>query len=119
VAYREYIWYFDIVKAPTNVGLDLVEIGRMRKGAVARLFTTSELVYCKKFKDQAPHLAGIFAAKEATSKALGPHKYPVQTLEVRHGKRGEPLMYHAGKKIKVAVSITHEGAYAAAVALKL
>ena len=40
---------------------------RMRK----RLFTPDELAYCERHKDPLPHLAARFAAKEATSKALG------------------------------------------------
>jgi holo-[acyl-carrier protein] synthase len=36
-----------------------------------RLFTPDELAYCRQHKDPLPHLAARFAAKEATSKALG------------------------------------------------
>src|SRR5262245_51467244 len=36
-----------------------------------RLFTPAELAYCRGFVDPLPHLAARFAAKEATSKALG------------------------------------------------
>jgi holo-[acyl-carrier protein] synthase len=36
-----------------------------------RLFTPDELAYCRGHQDPTPHLAARFAAKEATSKALG------------------------------------------------
>jgi len=51
-----------------RIGDSLARFGeRMRK----RLFTPDELEYCDRHKDPLPHLAARFAAKEATSKALG------------------------------------------------
>lgn len=36
-----------------------------------RVFTEAEIAYCTRRRDPVPHLAGRFAAKEATMKALG------------------------------------------------
>jgi len=61
-----------------GIGIDVCKVDRIaeslqRFGArmERRLFTPAELAYCRGFKDPLPHLAARFAAKEATSKALG------------------------------------------------
>lgn len=61
-----------------GIGIDVVKVERIvqaleRFGArmEARLFTVTELEYCRSHKDPLPHLAARFAAKEAASKALG------------------------------------------------
>jgi holo-[acyl-carrier protein] synthase len=61
-----------------GIGIDVVKVERIvqaleRFGArmEARLFTATELEYCRSRKDPLPHLAARFAAKEAASKALG------------------------------------------------
>lgn len=60
------------------VGLDATDIPRVdetlrRFGArfLERVFTEREAAYCMRRPNPAPHLAGRFAAKEATMKALG------------------------------------------------
>ena len=108
-----------------RIGVDIVEIQRFRKlGTSARgkrlkskLFTNEEETYCREFSDPAPHYAGIFAAKEAASKALGTLRYPFLILEVRHERGGAPYVCgRNGKRLPVAISISHDGAYAIAVA---
>ncbi|HEY3070713.1 MAG TPA: holo-ACP synthase [Gaiellaceae bacterium] len=60
-----------------NVGLDLIEIGRIeralaRYGAFReRCFTESERAYCDSRPNPAQHYAARFAGKEAVGKALG------------------------------------------------
>ncbi|MFW5950544.1 MAG: holo-ACP synthase [Gemmatimonadota bacterium] len=61
-----------------GVGIDLVEIGRLRSfrarwggRGLERLFTAAELEYCLGQADPAPSLAVRFAAKEAFFKAVG------------------------------------------------
>lgn len=61
-----------------GIGVDICRAERIaesleRFGArmEKRLFTPDELAYCRSHKDPLPHLAARFAAKEATSKALG------------------------------------------------
>jgi phosphopantetheine--protein transferase-like protein len=108
------------------VGIDLATIARFRrlltgskKHLVHKLFTPTELVYATRHKDSAAHLAGIFAVKEAASKALGASKYHYLVLEVRHREDGAPELWVDGKRTSVAVSVTHEGGIAAAVAVVL
>lgn len=81
------------------------------------MFTEKERQYCLQFKDSASHFAGTFAAKEAASKALGVKESPVAALEVRRAADGEPHVYRNGRRLPVAVSITHDGDLAIAVAL--
>ena len=107
-----------------SVGLDMVDIKRFRPllkpagaAALRRLFTPYERAYCLRHKDPAPHFAGLFAAKEAASKALGTKRYPLLALEIRHRKDGAPEVWRGKKRAKVRVSVTHIRGLAAAVAL--
>lgn len=107
-----------------SVGLDVVDIQRIRAllkparaASLRRLFTSYERTYCLRHKDPAPHFAGLFAAKEAASKALGTERYPLLSLEVRHRKDGAPEVWRGSKRAKVQVSITHTRTFAAAVAV--
>lgn len=61
-----------------GIGIDVCKVERISESLQRfgermerRLFTTDELAYCRGFSDPMPHLAARFAAKEATSKALG------------------------------------------------
>lgn len=60
-----------------GVGVDTVDIERFRRSLARtptmreRLFTASELAYVAPKSDPVPSLAGRFAAREATMKALG------------------------------------------------
>lgn len=107
-----------------NIGLDIVEVkrfatinSRSKVHLLKKLFTDSEITYCTSFKDPSSHLAGLFAAKEAVSKALGVNLFPFVEIEIRHDKEGAPEAWYRNKKLPVKVSITHTKTLAAAVAL--
>lgn len=107
-----------------GVGIDIVEVGRFRRFSkdiqhvfLKKVFSESELIYCFKYKDPSASLAGIFAAKEASSKALGVNKFPFITLEIRHDKEGMPQVWKRDKRLQVKVSITHTNVIAAAFAV--
>ena len=60
-----------------GIGIDVVDVQRMKAslktGATAmlkRLFTSTEIAYCKSKKHPHEHFAARFAAKEAVSKAM-------------------------------------------------
>src|SRR5262245_3259133 len=64
--------------AVRGIGIDVVQVTRLVQALERfgermerRLFTETELSYCRGHKDPLPHLAARFAAKEAASKALG------------------------------------------------
>ena len=103
------------------IGVDIIEIRRFKKlrpHQRTRLFTKNEIAYCSRFKDSATHFAGIFAAKEAASKALGTTRFPYLALEVRHTKNGAPQIWRSGRKIKMAISISHTAHIAIASAIR-
>ena len=63
---------------PRGLGIDLVEVGRIRDMLTRhgdrfkeRTFTPGEIAYCDSCADPAIHYAARFAAKEAAAKALG------------------------------------------------
>jgi len=107
-----------------GVGIDIVDVSRFEKfnskisdPFIKKVFFEKELGYCFSFKNPAPHLAGTFSAKEAVSKALGIKLFPFSEIEIRHGKDGEPVAFHKGKKLSVNISITHTDTVAAAIAV--
>lgn len=107
-----------------KIGLDLVEVSRFKQfnkkpedHRLKKVFTKSEISYCFQYKSPASHLAGIFAAKEASSKALGVTGFPFVELEIMHDKDGSPQVWKGGRRLLVSVSITHTRDLAAAIAI--
>ena len=113
-------------------GIDILRTSRLaninpaiRERFIRRVYTKAEIAQAKDDNDT---LSGIFAAKEAVSKALGTGigKVAWQDIEVLHAPSGEPGVVLHGTALEVAqskglvewaVSITHEGGMAAAVAV--
>lgn len=107
-----------------KIGIDLVEVARFRPYAkkpshhfLKKAFSSAEIAYCFQFADPATHLAGLFAAKEAVSKAVGATKYPFYELEIRLDKNGAPEVWRGKRKLNAQISITHTRTMAAAIAL--
>jgi phosphopantetheine--protein transferase-like protein len=105
-----------------GIGIDVVDVSRFNflnkiDHSVKKIFSDYEIKYCLNHKEPASHFAGIFAAKEAVSKALGTTNNPFISLEIRHTKDGSPEVWKKGKKMKVKVSITHTSSVAIAAAL--
>jgi len=117
-----------------GIGIDLVEISRMeqvmqRWGArfIHRVFTRKEAAFCSGRAFPASAFALRFAAKEAFSKAMGTGMRKGvrwRDIEVTSLPGGKPnLMLHGLSRAlcrevdvsHVHVSLTDEGAYAAAV----
>jgi len=104
------------------VGIDVVDIARFRalldrSPAIAnRFFTPDELAHCAASKERIVHLAGTFAAKEAVMKALDlvPAVAWARRIEIARSQRGGPVARVEGAE--VAVSISHDGPVAVAVA---
>lgn len=105
-------------------GIDIVDIARFAPYAknnahvfLKKAFTNEEIAYAFSRSLPEVHLAGMFAAKEAVSKAMGTEKFPFAEIEIRHEKTGKPIAYHKGKKLAVSVSIAHTDTIATAVAV--
>ena len=90
-----------------GLGFDATDIPRIaevfnRYGErfLRRIFTDGEIAYCTRRRNPVPHLAGRFAAKEATMKALGTgHSRGVlwKDIEVVRRPGGPPqLQLHGG-----------------------
>ncbi len=106
------------------LGIDIAEVPRFKRLLKARnhsflkkVFSAQELSYARSHAEPAVHLAGFFAAKEASSKALGVARYPFIELEIRHDKSGAPEVWHKSRKLLMRVSISHTRSVAVAVAV--
>ena len=118
-----------------RVGIDLVEVedvaGTLRSPLadryLTRIFTDNEVRDCTRDSEVDPaRLAGRFAAKEATMKALGVGDRAVswQAIEVSRAEDGAPTLVLHGAAAALAseeglshfaLSVTHERRYASAV----
>ena len=114
-----------------GVGLDLCEISRMEKllendHFLTRYFTEGEIGYIRsKGKSAAQTIAGIYAAKEALSKALGTGiTFDLKEISVSHDDAGMPVYSLSGKAAEIGqrdrffLSISHDGGIAAAVCVR-
>lgn len=108
--------------ARLSTGIDVIEIERIDHAVrrwgdrfLQRIYTPAELAHCR---GRAQSLAGRFAAKEATSKALGVGIRVLRwrDIEVLPDRRGKPTIHLHGRASEVAearkltgfdVSITH------------
>jgi holo-[acyl-carrier protein] synthase len=118
-----------------RVGLDLVDVadvaaslrGAHRAHYLERIYTDAEVDDCRgpSGRIEPERLAARFAAKEATIKALpgAGEEVRLTQIEVRREPDGRPaiaLSGHAAELLEatgateVAVSLTHEGGFAAA-----
>lgn len=117
-----------------GVGVDVCEIARMERMLVdgkflARFFSPEEQEYIEnKGKAAAQTMAGIFAAKEALTKALGTGLSggSIQDICVLHDKLGAPyydlrgdFALHAAQRhiTNLHLSISHDGGVAVAMAI--
>tara|TARA_A100001037_G_scaffold301728_1_gene331862 strand:- start:3937 stop:4311 length:375 start_codon:yes stop_codon:yes gene_type:complete len=110
-------------------GIDIIEIDRIRNVLLKygdrflnKIFTTDEIQYCK---GRAPNLAGRFAAKEATMKALktGTRGVSWKDIEVVRAKSGAPSIKLYNRALdrskslgidNITLSFTHSRDYAVA-----
>ncbi len=112
-----------------TTGVDIIEIPRIQQVLdrygqrfLDRIFTPGEIAYCR---GRAPNLAGRFAAKEATMKALGTGIRGVswKDIEVTREESGAPSVKLHGraeeraKRMRVgeiSLSMSHSREYAVA-----
>ena len=115
-----------------SCGLDLLEISRIeqalakhKESFLARVYTPGEIASCA---GKTESFAGYFAAKEATAKALGTGLMTdginFTSIEICKDDKGAPyVVLNDAAKTRylelngqdIAISITHERSYAAAV----
>ncbi len=109
-----------------EVGVDLVEISRVRELArrnprfLKRVFSASEIAYCRTKKNPWPHFAVRFAAKEAVYKTLGKADLPLTAISVSRGVDGRPTASIFGRPAKrLKLSLSHGREHAVAFAVRL
>ena len=116
-----------------GIGIDIIEVPRVEKVSkkddkfVKKIFTQTEIDYCRKFKNGAQNFAGSFAVKEAFLKAMGTgwsNGLKFNEIETVNDQLGKPeiVLYGRTKEIfeerdlKFShVSIAHLKDYATAV----
>ena len=121
--------------SPKAVGVDIVEISRVRaihsrhgKRFFDRVLTPLEQSYCLTKGDPYPSIAARIAAKEAVAKALGVGigalKWTSIAVESLHTGAPQVTLDTSGKKIlkkvggkKVLLSLSHTGDIALATAI--
>lgn len=110
-----------------GIGLDLCGIDRMapyvdNERFLTRYFNASEIAYIhSRGQSAAQTLAGLFAAKEAVSKALGTGiAFALTDVSIDHTPDGQPVAVLSGKAAELAcggsflLTITHDAGVAAA-----
>lgn len=104
-----------------GIGIDIVEVSRFKRAMerwgerfCSRLFTPSELAYCRAQRFPERHLSARFAGKVSFFKALGrPMRY--RDVEITRGPSGAPVLNAPGLEgFKVSLSIAHDGALSVA-----
>ncbi len=98
-----------------STGIDVIEIERIAEAHARwgdrflnRVYTERELAYCR---GKAQRLAGRFASKEATSKALGIGVRHIRwrDIEILPNVRGKPQVYLHGRAAAIAESMGFSG----------
>ena len=80
-----------------GIGIDIIEIERIQKAIqkysfLKRTFTQYEIQYYQKKGCHAETLSGLFAAKEAVSKAIGTgfRSFSPIDIEIQHNEQNKP-----------------------------
>ena len=118
-----------------GIGVDIIEIGRVRqairnnKNFLSKLFTEREIDYFISRNMNSEVIAGNFAAKEAVSKALGTgmRGFSFKDIEILRNELGKPeVILHNGanlignklvennNSLRVHLSISHNNSSAIA-----
>ncbi len=114
----------------TQVGIDLIEIGRVERALerhprlADRLFSEGELAYSRGKGRPGRHLAARFAAKEAVAKALEiDGSFGLGSIEIEGSEPPRVRLHGAAaaraheRGVELAISLTHSRETAAAVAI--
>jgi phosphopantethiene--protein transferase domain len=107
-----------------GIGVDIIEIDRVEAALkkndnfLVRVFCKEEIDYMINKKSMLQHAAGMFAAKEAISKALGSgiRGFSLKDIEIKRDQRGKPFvtLYNGAKDLaegfgnyRLHLSISH------------
>lgn len=117
-------------RPPYSVGIDTVEIERIRKSCangrfMEHVFSTEEQEHLSQKRDPYPSAAADWAAKEAFSKALGTgvRGFELNEVSCLRDELGAPYLVLTGKAKQAAeglafsVSLTHTAELASAIVI--
>ena len=108
-----------------SIGIDIVNVARFKKKPLRtnldfykKIFSTSEINYCKKFSSPYEHFAGKFAIKESVIKSI-PDKILLNDICISNSKNklGIKINGNLNKKYDFIVSVSHEKEFAIAVVI--
>jgi holo-[acyl-carrier protein] synthase len=108
-----------------SIGVDIVNVTRFRKKPLRnnlnfykKIFSESEINYCKKFSSPYEHFAGKFAIKESVIKAI-PDKISLKNICILNSKHKPEIKINGklNKKYNFIVSVSHEKEFAIAVVI--
>lgn len=106
-----------------GLGTDIVEIKKFKKlnfsdkkSFYEKIFTKSEIEYCRKFKDDYRHFAGKFAVKEAVIKSINT-KIHFLDIITSNKKKKPKVKILKNDQYLFQVSVSHEEKFAVAVVI--
>ena len=108
-----------------SIGIDIVNVSRFTKKPLnnnldfyKKIFSDSEINYCKKFSSPYEHFAGKFAIKESVIKAVL-DKIPLKNICVSNSKNRPRIKINGrlNKKYAFIVSISHEKEFAVGIVI--
>ena len=108
-----------------SMGIDIVNVSRFKKKPLnnnldfyKKIFSDSEINYCKKFSSPYEHFAGKFAIKESVIKAVL-DKIPLKHICVSNSKNKPRIKIDGrlNKKYDFIVSISHEKEFAVGIVI--
>lgn len=107
-----------------GVGIDIVDVIRFKEipfhsksGFYKKLFNTSEIKYCLKYKNHSEHFAAKFAIKEAVKKSIT-DKISMLDIETYHIKsKPHVRLKKPQNKYNFRVSVSHESNIAVAIVM--
>ena len=108
-----------------SIGIDIVNVSRFKKKPLnnnldfyKKIFSDSEINYCKKFSSPYEHFAGKFAIKESVIKAVL-DKIPLKNICVSNSKNKPRIKINGrlNKKYDFVVSISHEKEFAVGIVI--
>lgn len=108
-----------------GIGIDVVDVTRFQKIPYAsnkdfykKIFNSSEINYCLKFKDSYRHFAGKFAIKEAVKKSI-PKQVRFLDILTSHRKEKPTVKLRHNIGYVFIVSVSHDATVAAAIVLSI
>jgi len=106
----EWHWVINMV---LGIGIDIIEISRIKSSIekfgdafLNKVFTDTEIKYCKDKPNQYQHYAARFAGKEAIAKALSsiaPNGFNWKDIEIYNKTNGQPEVKLFGELSKFLI----------------